>query len=1543
MDSSERGFKESEDQGNTEPDETSPRRKKRVRRVSFADTTCIRFFDRDEDFETPPDSKPADEELGNSEAIGENQKGEGLDEELEEGETNRVFFVRPDESPGSETGSATSNGEYNFFGPVDSSFIQSGRFSESPEADDITMDSTTFSLRFGKLMQLGKQSGSSGEFDRTPSMDGPSLLIKNTPTEDAAHTGSGYLMSLTGSKKQFCSDEKSNGSDEMSLINEDPHRYDYERLSPRSTAVLEDSFKKVHLITACDHTAVSKSFQVLSSSKKFLISSEKSAGSSMETLDLSNRDIEAMPVDDNHHINISKLQKLDGLSRFLAAKQVGLSPHTPVSEVHDLSTVVMGANLPKESCEGTSGSGQSIDRLPIVHIGKTLSSPTANMIDSSEHVNHKTDFDSTVASSKSVESPGKGRQQPSESFSGSASTDVVHGLQLNSNDATTEGVTDHNARVPLTNCANRNDGMLDMGLNRSFINNDKKQNTGQPSTEVVVNHNSLITPFAVSHDIFAKEFADSKETPLAKLGPSKDAKASAFMSESEILIQESSKGVKDVELLADDIREAILIDRLNSPLTPIIQRPTLVSDHFPEQDSAFSLRSKRWKLLSETMKPSGGLSSTPFTGGMPFSSLIGEEVDVGHNQMMTPLIGHRTSTFGSSKPKDLSERIGRQHSKISLSKSDQMGDSLGVMLSQNKTGAQLQQEHAPISRLAVHSLSFLQNGATSDVTHVMHGSVVYSPKIMTENSGSLVCPEEHGKQTFEKQARDCPNQEAHASFHSSIHHLPTSHLSMGGVIGTPHSYSSQLHTASLEKNINAGKGSKFFSSPTVKLDLQLPSVSKSKEPPLRDSNQHNILGKPSYSPSVENPMKDHVANTIYALKDMTLGAEDRIFPELLQSNNRQQGLIPVSVLDSNNVSKHSSMKDVLKETSLCVVQKEFEGVLDYQTPLQERTSSFFPSNQGKDVQMETIAKTYQGDNTTTMEISMSATPEQSGKNLVGRVAPHMVGSNVYSPLYKDPISFEQNRGLRSIDKSASIRNSQIQDGEISALAVNLSGKKRKSDSLLVTEESRMNKTDMGPSKASSEIKASPTKGSNLEHKTSSTHLEEGHVEIEGEDISVGGLTMKNVTDEKISGPYEESQYRSWVISKLAISTKELFSTSIVRLKPRELCILQEMLDQLKKIMEYRHLCNEIQSQKMLGRVCNVQPQRLLEEKTTRQLLQSILYEQAKLQLMHMKRDYLLAKVQQLQSGMQECGKLKSSCLSHQHASGLKDSQSNKLQICPVSDEYSSDQAVMMRRELGLLDQKVKKLVESLHSSCKLKGHPNADETIMLSKDFVHKKACCTIICHTLQLWDLKVVKEKHGDLHVALNYGNFLCQRYKLDAHIPASSVDVSNLLNEENIGKIFPNINACTAFKFVFSDDRSRKLSSTRGIQVESQVTSFLLGNLLDVLSELQMAHLELLNVMLPCFQPRQTGRLELRLSFIGCSVGRKVILVLDLTDLNRALYPSDILPAKLQVLDPRTQTTDTSLSNKIIQGLQSLEAGNLRIRRMCETVSQYLKSPES
>lgn len=153
--------------------------------------------------------------------------------------------------------------EDNFFGPVSTSFIRSGRLStESATSDndhDITMDSTAFSLHFRNLMQSDEQrSNSEGNF-KTPT--GVHLTFGEETCGDSMQTNGENFMVLTGIKKMiphYTSGGRSNGggdSNDMSLIVENPNKYDYGKLSPGLDALLAE----VQHVSVSNQINISKS------------------------------------------------------------------------------------------------------------------------------------------------------------------------------------------------------------------------------------------------------------------------------------------------------------------------------------------------------------------------------------------------------------------------------------------------------------------------------------------------------------------------------------------------------------------------------------------------------------------------------------------------------------------------------------------------------------------------------------------------------------------------------------------------------------------------------------------------------------------------------------------------------------------------------------------------------------------------------------------------------------------------------------------------------------------------------------------------------------------------------------------------------------------------------------------------------------------------------------------------------------------------------------------------------------------------------------
>uniref|UniRef100_A0A0D9WRZ8 Spc7 kinetochore protein domain-containing protein n=1 Tax=Leersia perrieri TaxID=77586 RepID=A0A0D9WRZ8_9ORYZ len=210
-------------------DETMARR--RSRRVSFAEITAVHVFDRDEDFETPPEvivpspppslspGKPAAAEEGEEETEGEEEE-----------------FVRPpfrflnndldSSSPGSAVGSLVSNDDEDFFGPVSRSFIQSGRPSDSGMSEDgnhdITLDSETFSMHYRNIAPPDDCSVNSVGSLRTP----------NSAT-------AGPLKGKAGSGSGKISCNSRDGLTDMSLIADNSDRFDYAKLSPTLNNLLE--------------------------------------------------------------------------------------------------------------------------------------------------------------------------------------------------------------------------------------------------------------------------------------------------------------------------------------------------------------------------------------------------------------------------------------------------------------------------------------------------------------------------------------------------------------------------------------------------------------------------------------------------------------------------------------------------------------------------------------------------------------------------------------------------------------------------------------------------------------------------------------------------------------------------------------------------------------------------------------------------------------------------------------------------------------------------------------------------------------------------------------------------------------------------------------------------------------------------------------------------------------------------------------------------------------------------------------------------------
>ncbi|KAE8668733.1 Period circadian protein, putative isoform 1 [Hibiscus syriacus] len=536
----------------------------------------------------------------------------------------------------------------------------------------------------------------------------------------------------------------------------------------------------------------------------------------------------------------------------------------------------------------------------------------------------------------------------------------------------------------------------------------------------------------------------------------------------------------------------------------------------------------------------------------------------------------------------------------------------------------------------------------------------------------------------------------------------------------------------------------------------------------------------------------------------------------------------------------------------------------------------------------------------------------------------LYGDNMQLSVAKDVVSLNCSSNVQRIDDCHGRSNpSPVQDIQSS------SKRKRTSEEIAIV--------DVHHSDNSNVMQKSPkfckVGEKNMEH-TSEYSCESN---LENERID-GGKILMNWTDVRIIANLLHFQ----ISLKLSADTNQQLSPCFDKLNLKMINMLEDKLIHQQKVYILEMLCSEIQSQhsSAYNQSCNILHKRVAE---TRRVLCRIVYGKAKLQLMHVKRERLL--VELLRTGVRESQMLKLNFVKHHSASSEKDTKLGD-NSCSVTFgntlKGASGKIGTMKDELEGLEEKIKNLTKSFHICCKIKGElsSSGSGTIELVNDHLKKRTSCRFIRQGIQLWEVNDLQNRSGHYNVILNYHGFICQSLALNTG-RNSSVFVANKLNDMNIIENFPNMDACSAFHFVFHHESTKKYVGPKSLAQETQRTGSLLRNLLDVVEEVQVARLEIRNMTLASFHSPSAKQLDLQLSFVDFESGTKVTMTLDVTCLNCGVYPSDILPYSLQT--PATGTKNLkhqALSAEIKPAVENLRAGYLRIIRLCRCVSQVMQS---
>lgn len=426
---------------------------------------------------------------------------------------------------------------------------------------------------------------------------------------------------------------------------------------------------------------------------------------------------------------------------------------------------------------------------------------------------------------------------------------------------------------------------------------------------------------------------------------------------------------------------------------------------------------------------------------------------------------------------------------------------------------------------------------------------------------------------------------------------------------------------------------------------------------------------------------------------------------------------------------------------------------------------------------------------------------------------------------------------------------------------------------------------------------------------------------------------------------DDSTVKHWTDISLRFSgdTKQLLSPSIDKLNIKVIGVLQDILVHLQKVKKFEMLCSQIQPQPQPQKTCDlsseVKSNRIDE---TRSVLSKLVFERARLQLMSAKREKLLKRAQQLSSAIQESKILKSNSIWHPSVPGEVDD--NLQNSCVDKNgrkiEDSNEKVITMRHEAEALDRNIKSLTKSFHSYCKMKGEQSCDETIALVNDHLKRRTSCRFICKDLQLWEVEDLRSRNGQLNFVLNYHGFISQRFTINA-VPTRSISIANQLNHTTIMKIFPNMDACVAFSYALNSETTKKYAGSKILAQETQVTSSLLRNLLDVTEEVQQAQIEIRNLVKTSFSSPSVEKLDLLLCFVDFKTGWKVVVTLDMTCLNRGVYPLAAVPYELQASTNGThKLLPESLSAQVKAAVDNLRIGFSRIVRLCKCISQVMQS---
>lgn len=262
----------------------------------------------------------------------------------------------------------------------------------------------------------------------------------------------------------------------------------------------------------------------------------------------------------------------------------------------------------------------------------------------------------------------------------------------------------------------------------------------------------------------------------------------------------------------------------------------------------------------------------------------------------------------------------------------------------------------------------------------------------------------------------------------------------------------------------------------------------------------------------------------------------------------------------------------------------------------------------------------------------------------------------------------------------------------------------------------------------------------------------------------------------------------------------------------------------------------------------------------------------------------------------------------------------------------------MKQELDILDYKIRDLSEFYRALCTGKDNVSMNNVVQFIEGYVKSVTKNSLILQDMLLWKLKDVKSKPGEHFIELNYIDIINHRFTIAGDGPLAKASISYNLSYKIVERVFPFMNASMAFSAVFASKKSLETVDVGSIWQTIQEMRFLFGTVIDVLEEIQLCRTKLHNLSCARFHCVDGSDLQLHLTFLKYTCGLKVVVALDMQHLKYGIYPSEVLPLQVEVVQ-REQQSECLLAAAGIESVKSLAPGYSRLYRLCDSISNLIE----